>query len=240
MNAVSAPIGCASLPAASLPWLASLRVRPGLRVRLLGDRAWIWWPAGDAVVLPRVRSLHGVEVFERREDRWYRPGQHLPVFDVPSDAEAKSLLEFLTPAPVQPEFGSPAFAPLTLRLVRDGRPWPATALCCALDDLAEWAEQTTSKQLAQLTALRTNHLVLLRGQRLPPLPNAPRYWGHTVLIPLGFRPDPEASEAVLREALRLQPDEIALVGPNGFEVIDARHFQPLTRASVRLAVREGR
>ncbi len=48
----------------------------------------------------------------------------------------------------------------------------------------------------------------------------------------------EVSRTVLREALRLQADEIALWNDAGFETIDARLFRPLTRASVRLAARE--
>jgi hypothetical protein len=164
----------------------------------------------------------------------------LPAFDVPSDAEARPLLHVLTPAPVQSESGAPSFRPLTLRLVRDDRPRAASALCCTLAELAGWAEQATSKQLAALTAICAGECVLLRGERLPPLAAAERYWGRTVLTPLGFRPEPELSEGALREALPLRDEEIALLGENGFEAIDARLFQPLTRAAVRLAVREGR
>jgi hypothetical protein len=48
------------------------------------------------------------------------------------------------------------------------------------------------------------------------------------------------SEGVLRQAMGLQDEEIALLGDDGFEAIDARRFQPLTRAGVRLALREER
>lgn len=231
---------CACLPAASLAGLASLRVHAGLRVRVFGNLAWLWWRAGEEIVLQRVLALHGVKLFARRDGRWHRLGQHLPAFEVPDDEGARPLLHVLTPAPVLAERGTLSFLPLTPRLIRDGRLRAASALCCTLTDLAGWAEQATSKQLAVLTVLRANERVLLRGERLPPLIAAERYWGRLILTPLGFRPEPEAAEGVLREALRLQNEEIALLGGNGFEAIDARRFQPLTRAGVRLALGEER
>jgi hypothetical protein len=233
-------VSCARLPAASLAGLAPLRVHAGIRVRLFGDHAWLWWRAGDEFVLQHVMALHGVQLFARRDGRWYRPEQHLPAFEVPKDEDTRPLLHVLTPAPLRPESGLPAFLPLTPRLIRDSRVRAASALCCALVDLAEWAEQATSKQLAVLTALRAGERVLMHGSRLPALTAAERYWGRTILTPLGFQTEPEASEGVLREALRLRDAEIALLGENGFEAIDGRLFQPLTRASVRLALRERR
>lgn len=231
---------CACLPAASLAGLASLRVHSEIRVRVLGELAWLWWRAGDEIVRERVRALHGAKLFARRDGRWYQPGLHLPAFDVPDDEGARPLLHVLTPAPVQAEYGIPTLSPLVLRLIRADRFHLASAMACSLADLAAWAEQATSKQLTMLTALRTGERVLLRGERLPPLPAAQRYWGRAILTPLGYRPEPEASEGVLREALHLRDEEIALLGESGFEAIDARRFESLTRAGVRLAWREVR
>jgi hypothetical protein len=240
MDASLTEVCCACLPAASLRWLASVRVHAGIRVRLVDDRAWLWWTAGDEIVLQRVLALQGVELFRSREGRWYRPGQRVPAFNVPSEDGARPLLQVVTPASLQPERGAPSFRPVLLRLVREDQPRAASALCCNLADLAGWAEQATSQQLALLTAMRCGERLLLRGGHLPPLITAERYWGQTILIPLGFRPEPEVSEGTLREALRLREEEIALLGEKGFEAIEARHFQPLTRAGVRLAMREVR
>jgi hypothetical protein len=134
---------CARLPAAALPFLAELRTRQDVRVRLEGNAAWVWWLPGDREVLHRVLAGGGAELFERRDGRWYRPGRHLPSFEVPDDAGARPLLGLLTPAPVGPEGAAAAVQPLPLRLVRDDRPRPARALECALADLAAWADQAT-------------------------------------------------------------------------------------------------
>jgi hypothetical protein len=270
---------CACLPADALGRLATLRTHAGIRVRLAGDRVWLWWTAGDTAVLERVLALHGAEVFAPHGDRWYRPGQHLPAFEVPAESETRPLVQVLTPDFVRAESGQPRVDSVALGLVRDDQPRAAAALCCHLSDLAGWAERATSKQLAALEAIHAGESVLLRGSRLPPLAAGQRYWGRAILIPLGFRFRLDLSEGVLREALRLQAHEIALFcsplpctqgrgvggegwlslpltptplprcsggeGPNeqalsdvGFEVIEGHLFQPLTRAGVRLAVRE--
>jgi hypothetical protein len=240
VNAVLAEVCCACVPAASLVRLAPLRVRAGIRVRLVGECAWLWWTAGDEVVLQCVLAVRDVEIFERREGRWHRLGRRIPAFDVPDDAEARPLLHVLTPSLVQAESGTPAFEPMRLTLVRDDRPRVASALCCTLSDLSVWAEGATSKQLESLQAVRAGARVLLRGERLPILSANQRYWGRTILTPLGFRPQPELPDGALREALRLRNQEIALLAEDGFEAIDGQLFQPLTRAGVRLAEREGR
>src|SRR5690348_11824269 len=88
---------CACLPAVALGWLAPLRTHKGIRVRLAGERVWLWWTAGDAVVLQRVLSVRDAELFAQREGHWHRPGQRLPAFEVPDDEGARSLLHVLTP-----------------------------------------------------------------------------------------------------------------------------------------------
>jgi MoxR-vWA-beta-propeller ternary system domain bpX2 len=238
MDSPLADICCACLPATALCQLASLRAHAGIRARVVGEWVWLWWTAGESFVLQRILALQGAEVFARRDGLWYRPGQHVPAFEVPVEKEARPFAHLLTPAPVQAERGGPSLGPLTVGLVRDGRPRAATALCCLLSDLTPWAEQVTSKQLAALEAIYASDCVLLRGSRLPALAVGKRYWGREILIPLGFRVRPELSEGVLREALRLQTHEIALLSDGAFEAIDTLLFQPLTRASVRLAVRE--
>ena len=58
-------------------------------------------------------------------------------------------------------------------------------------------------------------------------------------MPLGFRPDPDLPPATLREAIGAEADELALLHEGGTERIPRAAFQPLTRASIRLALREG-
>jgi hypothetical protein len=108
---------------------------------------------------------------------------------------------------------------------------------CPLADLAVWAEQATSRQLSGLLAAWCPPgEVLLLGERLPPLPAGQRFWGGAVLLPLGFRADPDLAEDALREALGLEGGAVGVLTDQGLEVVEHAAFAPLTRAGVRLAL----
>src|SRR5215468_546847 len=96
-------VSCARLPADALPGLAGLRCLPGLAVRRDGAHAWLHWPPGEERVLRCLLPLPGVELYERRDGLWYRPGRHLPSFEVPAEAGGQPLEHVLFPAPIEPE-----------------------------------------------------------------------------------------------------------------------------------------
>jgi hypothetical protein len=226
---------CARLPLAVLPGLAGLRCRPGVTVRVEGERAWLRWPVGDEVVLRCVLPLEGAELYEARDGLWYQPGHHLPDFDVPLDDDNKPLDSVLFPAPVEPE-PAPASSLVTqvIRLVRDGRSRPTTGLLCTRTDLVRWVETATTAQLAAVRAARCADSVLLLGQPLPPLNGGRRFWGQRLLVPLGFRPEPALPESTLLEALQVAGDDLAVLTPEGVEIVSRGVFGSLTRAGVRL------
>ena len=98
-------ICCASIPVESLPHLAALRTSTQLRVLMMNDRVWLRWPAGADEILGAVLPIHGVELFAYRAGNWYRPGRHLPVFDVPDDRDCVALLQALSPTPLATPVG---------------------------------------------------------------------------------------------------------------------------------------
>jgi hypothetical protein len=227
-----------SLPAASLAALAGLRCHPGVTVSFVGDRAWLRWPDGDEEVLRQVLAVSGVELYEHHDGFWHRHGQALPAFDLPAEGEPLPLFRVLVPAPVEAEATPDRPGPVPLRLVRDDRPRPTSALWCAAPDLGPWADRAPQAELGAVRAARCGDDVLLVGSRLPPLPGV-RLWGGRVLVPLGFRPEPALPDGALREALRVAADEVAVLGEEGVDVVPDEALVPLTRAGVRLALGEG-
>lgn len=230
---------CASLPHGVLATLAGVRTAPGVRVRRVGERTWVWWRPGDDDVLRLVLAASGVALYLRRDGLWYAFGHVLPAFDVPDDAGATPLAEALMPAPVQPLEGPAARqAPVALRLVRDGRRRAATAVLSDLPALARWATTATTAQLSALSAARCGGRVLVRGGGVPALSGGARFWGGRLLVPLGYGPSPALPERALREALGLGDHELGLFSAEGVEAIPGEAFEPLTRAGVRLAEQE--
>ena len=77
---------------------------------------------------------------------------------------------------------------------------------------------------------------MLLGGRLPAVPGE-RFWGDRVLVPAGFRPEPDLPPYVLRSACDVAENELLLLDLAGAAAIRDDAFEPLTRAGVRLANR---
>jgi hypothetical protein len=234
MAHVLTDICCACIPAESLPQLAALRTSRELRVQILNDRVWLRWPAGLEEILDVVLPIHGVQLFAYRAGNWYRPGRHLPVFDVPDEGESVTLLHALSPAPVATQRRASRQTPsVLLRLVRDDKQRRTTALTCIGSALLKWAESATTRQLASVAIAVCKDRALLRGEGLPLLAGATRYWGGDVLFPLGFRWEPQLPESAIHGVIGLQTNEIAIVHNEELEMISSDTLRPATRAGIR-------
>jgi hypothetical protein len=136
---------------------------------------------------------------------------------------------------VQPAATLPG--PVTLAVVRGGESQPASALVCGVLDLLQWADSATTAELAAVRGARSGDRAVLLGQRLPAIPAATRFWGQSVLVPVGFRPEHELAPVVLRAACGASDGELLLLDESGVELIPRAAFEPLTRAGVRLGAR---
>jgi hypothetical protein len=247
-------VGCVRIAIEDLRVLADLRGRVEIRITVMGDRAWVFWEPGTApmpeVLVRRLLPLPGVEMYTQRGGTWYRVGARLPAFGVPLGAgsEGAPLERIVLPKPmtaVPP--ADVAASPVCLRLVRDSpcRARPARGLLCSLARLAAWAEDATSERLAALQAAWTagpeagsnDHDVLVLGApgSLPELPDGVRFWGVDLLVPIGFRPDPELPEPALCRAVGAGPDDLVVLHGQDSERIPRAAFRPLSRAAVRLS-----
>jgi hypothetical protein len=205
--------------------------------------------------LRHVLPLPGVVLYVRRADAWHRFGELLPCDGPPEAGDVLRLDHVIFPAPLQVILPPPReLRPVMLRLIRDGQVRPATAMRCPLSALTQWADGATSDQIGAVQAALCRGAgfqpadaarqagslphVLLLGNKLPPLPESERFWGRRVLTPLGFRALPALPESALGEVLGLQAEEIAVLDQLGVEVLSEKIFEPLTRASVRLAAAE--
>jgi hypothetical protein len=231
-------VNCASVPVDSLPVLADLRAGPGITVALADGRAWVRWESNDESVLRLLLPVSGVALYVFRDGNWHRFGRHLPAFDLPPSLDYRPLHQVLFPAPVLPVPSRPVrLRPLRLRLVADPRPRPTTALECTLAELARWAETVPELRLNQAWAAHCRGRVLVLGDRLPEVALGSRFWGESMLVPLGWRAEPDLPAGAVREALGLSEEELLVLDAGGAEVVPRSAFEPLTRARVRLASR---
>ena len=225
----------ARLPLAGLAALAPLRAAGGVRV-IGGDPAWVTWDGPRPDVVAAFLTVPGTELFEPRDGRWFRSGDRLPAFDVPPPGDPVLLDRAVIPGPfAEKEPGDRELKRVPLRLVRSDTPRPTSAARCSLTALQIWADAATSTEIGVVKAARCGDVVWLLGSRLPALSGGERFWGDRVLIPLGFRPEPDWPEAALREAANVGPDELLVLTEPGSEAIPTDAFRPLTRGSIRRA-----
>ncbi len=130
------------------------------------------------------------------------------------------------------------------RAVSPGRP-PRSGV--RLVGLAEWAETAPSPWIESLSGAWCGPAgggddaeVLLLGPagRLPAAEGGTRFWGTDVLIPLGYRAEPELADRAVRNAVGAGPDDLVILESGGLELIPRKAFRPLCRAGIRLALLE--
>jgi hypothetical protein len=247
----------ASVRVEDLASLADLRGRAQMRVTLAAGRAWIWWQADSDVtpdlVARRIMPLEGAELFTRRGGQWYRLGERLPAFGIPSGAlvAGVSLDRIVIPAKISGERPAGNLPErMVVRVVPYDSPQhhPATAMRTSIDELADWADWATASQLSCLRgawrstaseeAGTAEALVLGDPGTLPLLRGSTRFWGADLLVPLGFRVDPELPATSIRQVVGAGQDDLVLMDQKGHELIAREAFEPLTRIGIRLA-REG-
>ena len=230
---------CASLPHAALSALAELRCRQDVQVSLAGERAWVRWNGDCAAIIQRLLPVAGARFFGQRDGDWFELGHFLPcTAEPPSDHPAR-LDRVLIPEILRSQQPEPlTIEPVPMRLVRDDRYRPATALLGQIVDLAAWADSATTRQLESLSAARFESQCLVVGDRLPALPRSTKLWGRTILMPLGLRIDPALPESALLDVLGAAKEDLVIWRKETTEFVKRSVLRPISRAALRLAVRE--
>jgi hypothetical protein len=106
-----------------------------------------------------------------------------------------------------------------------------------VERLAAWADTATTFAISAVRAARCGRRILLLGT-IPPIPGSMRLWGTDLLLPVGFRTEPDLPPSMIRTAVGATADDLVLFGDSGVDFVPRSAFEPLTRAGVRLAVRE--
>jgi hypothetical protein len=239
MVAAYADVCCASLPPGLLEALAAVRAVPGVRVLQTSERLWVSWN-GDERVLRAVMSLPGVVLYASRDGTWQRVGARLPAFEVPAEGDYRPLHDVLFPAPAYP-LPAPAedaqrWTKHAIRLAPDQLPRATSGLLIGLDAFLAWADTVPDARLRKLRGALSGRELFVRGARLPLLPGGRRFWGERVLRPVGMRLEPDLPESIVREAGRVNDDELFVVHADGRgEAIPDAALQPLARAALRRA-----
>ncbi|WP_020475400.1 hypothetical protein [Zavarzinella formosa] len=234
------PFQAARVPLAGLSALAGLRSVGHITVVSTNQHAWIRWGRHGETVVAALLAVPGVEWFATRDGQWFRSGEFLPAGDVPPPGESVPFDQVLLPAkftPLPP--GVSSGERVLCRLVPSDIPRPTSALRCPLPALRDWVENATTAELQSVRACLCDDRVLLIGEKLPWAEPAERFWGREVLVPLGYRPEPDWSEAALRETAGVTRDELLILTADHTEMIPRQVLEPLRRAAWRAVTAGG-
>ena len=233
----------AAIPTAAMARLAVLRDRRGLEVALSGRHVWLRWPDGDESIAQTLFAIPGSRLFEMREGRWHEPNRSLPAFDMPEpQCRLRPIAAVDFAAAAIETTPATDFAPIAmpLALVADEHAIapPTLAMTCPLDAFSAWAREVPPSRLRSLRAARGGTRLFVLGKSLPRIDGDERFWGRSVLVPLGFRPSPDFSESALRTLVGVAESDLLVIRKDGCERIAQDCFTTLSHGALRLAARE--
>lgn len=228
----------ARIPLASLGQLDLLRDRTDVRVTEEADQAWVSWEEPWEPVIESLLAIPGVLYFEPWEDRWLPLGKQVPVSVGPPSSGGRLLGSILVPEPlvgIRPaEAIPPAFS---WKLVPGGKAQTATALKCSLADLFTWAQGVPDSLIEDLQGALWEDEVLIRGERLPVILRATRFYGKRVWLPLGYQGDPDLPEESMIGLAGKRGGGILVCGETDQQWIPDEAFAQLGRAAIQMGWR---
>ena len=215
--------------------LGSLRRFPGLRVLVDGQSVWMRGESLDSVLDRRIRSIPDVEWFAIWPDHQLTqlegtvPCGRLPV------GNWQPLHEWLQLKLPRAGFAATPSARVTLKLVRSSSPSVANLLQTTWIVWKEFATSASQVRLSRLAfALSDDNRALVRGVPLPPIPGRRFVEVDGVVVPNGWRIEPNVGPLVVRQVLKLDENELALFSEDGsFERVPRSAFVQATRSAVR-------
>lgn len=232
MQATLKDASLACIPAQALASLVDLRNVADILVGRTDDEIWVRWQQGDARVALTLLAVSGARLFVETEAGNVLVGTRLSAACAEPAAEMQPLCQVLTPAPFQ--VGPPTFlaSKASLELVRDTRPRAATALECSAAAFARWSAAASRARLGALQAACCRGRLLILGRNLPLIVDGDRFWGESVLAPLGWRVKPELEEDLIRAVCGVVADEVLVIRESRFEAVPRAAFATPSKAAL--------
>jgi hypothetical protein len=231
MNAWAARIGRNALRA-----LGDLRQRGDVLVLADSQHIWLRGPDADESLDLALRCLPGAERFTVLDDGQLVPhGHRVPRGRLPV-GEWRTLAEWLVVELPQAALPGAAPSAIPLKMVRSDVAAEANVLLATLDDWLHYAETAAEVRLAPLTfAADQRRRVVIRGAPLPPVRGRRYVESQGVAVEGGWTWSPALDAAVLRRAMKLEKDDLALLHRDGtWQRLGGEDFVRATRSAARL------
>jgi hypothetical protein len=217
--------------------VAALRLEPDIEVLESADVVWLRGTSSDERLDRLLRQLPGAARFEVLADGQLLPsGKRLPSGRLPNGSwvALKSLTRVALPVAT---LGARSLKRIPFSLERVATYEEPNLLLTALAGWVAYAIDAPQVRLEKLTfAASSDGRALVRGRPLPPIAGA-RYCERSgVAVPCGWGWPAWLEAPLVREALGLGADELALFSESGtWESIAGDQFVRATRSAARLS-----
>jgi len=225
-----------SLDAARGGAAAEMRLEPGIEALECVETLWLRGTSSDERLELLLRRLPGATRFEVLADGQLLPaGKRLPSGRLP-DGTWVALKSFNQVALPVATLAARLLKRVPFRLDRVGTHEEASLLLTRKADWLAYGDSASQVRLDRLTfAAASDGRVLVRGQPLPPIAGERYYARAGVATPCGWGWPASLDAKVVRDALGIGADELALFSPAGtWESIPGDQFVRATRSAVRL------
>jgi len=226
----------ASIQRSAIANLGHLREWPNVEVCEGDDQhVWLRGPRLEEKLHQELRSLLGCDIFRQLEDGQIVPSHStLPRGHVPQ-GPWKLLRHWLTISLPRKRFPAQLEPNVAISLVRSSRPETPGMLRLSIAAWSSYARTAPQVRLERLQFAASHEQAIIVGDPLPPIHGDYFYLRHGVAVPVGFGWQPSLDARVLRNAIQLQKDDVAIFYPEGgYSVIRSLQFCAATRSAIRI------
>jgi hypothetical protein len=235
MNSDSEVPWVVRIPTNGVSQVAQLRLIEGLEVLVDAHNVWLRGTNWDSQISQRIRSIAEADRFMIRPDQQMtRIDETVPCGRLP-EGNWRSLRSWIQLQLPGAGFAASSRDRVTLRLVRSSTPKVANVLETTWTNWSDYAISAPLVRLDPLAfALSDRDIVLVWGTPQPPIPGRRYVESNGVIVPCGWRFEPDVGTAVACRVLSLQEGEFAFFHEDGsFERIAPEAFVRASRSAVR-------
>ena len=226
----------ASIPHTAIETLGSLRAFSSIEVCESTDQLiWIRGPRLEQNLQQALRCLPNCELYRPLDDGQLVPHEAtVPQGHAPKGSW-KALRDWLTLSLPARRFPALTVSSIGVSLVRSPHPEPPGLVLTSLLDWSHYAKTAPRVRLEPLQFASCRDSTIIVGKPLPPIRGDYYYLRQGIAVPVGYAWMPRLNASVLKNALKLEDDDVALLLLSGAcLVVRSAQFMGATRSAVRL------
>lgn len=196
---------------------------------------WLRGPRLEESIHQELRSLLGCVVYRPFDDGQLVPSYSTIPHGYVPEGTWRPLRDWLKLSLPAKRFPAACESLVPISLVRSACPQEPGLLSSSLEVWTQYASRAPQIRLESLQFAASHYRAIIVGEPLPQINGEYFYFQNGIAVPVGFAWTPALDAQVLRNALELEKDDIAIFpAGGGCSRIRSNQFVGATRSAVRL------